>query len=153
VRLQDPKAALVDHARTFAECKCHATLLEYLGFALGVVQNMPHWDSDAHNKVCGDFWVAMVDLCEHQECQPARCIKHTVAPSTAVKSFCALQPKQQAAKALEALLIKAVKAVGPASTQVAALRDEANAGLELSPAARLALGLAAKGRNVHPPDM
>lgn len=48
---QDLKAALLEHGRTFAECKRHDTLLDYCLFALSTVDGMPVWDAEAHNKV------------------------------------------------------------------------------------------------------
>ncbi len=48
---QDLKAALLEHGRLLAECKRFGALLEYCLFALGVTDDMPHWDADAHNKV------------------------------------------------------------------------------------------------------
>lgn len=49
--MRDLKAALIAHAKTFAECKRWDTLLDYLLFAFGEVAKMPFWDADAHNKV------------------------------------------------------------------------------------------------------
>ena len=48
--LQDLKAGLLEHAKTLSECKRYDSLLEYLLFALGVVDCMPHWQDDSHNK-------------------------------------------------------------------------------------------------------
>lgn len=48
---QDLKAALLEHARLLADCKRHGALFEYCLYALGVVDDMPQWDADAHNKV------------------------------------------------------------------------------------------------------
>ncbi|KAL4420752.1 hypothetical protein ABPG75_010408 [Micractinium tetrahymenae] len=48
--LRDLKAALLEHAKTFAACKRHDTLLQYALYALGVAEDMPTWDADTHNK-------------------------------------------------------------------------------------------------------
>lgn len=48
---QDLKAALLEHGRNFEQCRRHDVLLEYLQFALEVVDGMPSWDLDAHNKL------------------------------------------------------------------------------------------------------
>ncbi len=48
---QDLKAALISHARNFADCKRWDVLLEYLSFAFAQVDDLPKWDSDTHNKV------------------------------------------------------------------------------------------------------
>jgi hypothetical protein len=48
--LQDLKAGLLEHAKTLSECKRYDSLMAYLLFALGVVDSMPHWEADSHNK-------------------------------------------------------------------------------------------------------
>ncbi|KAI7836813.1 hypothetical protein COHA_009314 [Chlorella ohadii] len=97
--LRDLKAALLEHGRLLAECKRFGALLEYCLFALGVTDDMPHWDADAHNK-----------------------------------------PKQQTAKALEGLLLKALKGAALTADQRADVLEQLGR-LELPlQAARAALG-------------
>ncbi|KAL4451335.1 hypothetical protein ABPG77_009407 [Micractinium sp. CCAP 211/92] len=48
--LRDLKAALLEHARVFADCKRHDTLVQYALYALRVADCMPTWESDTHNK-------------------------------------------------------------------------------------------------------
>lgn len=47
---RDLKASLLEHAKTFAACKRHDTLLRYALYALGVAELMPTWEAEAHNK-------------------------------------------------------------------------------------------------------